>query len=68
MFTLTFPVQEPQTFSSLDAAAEFMCSVFYGFISCTDENGDDHSVALCHLISKKLENKKRIAELKEDFK
>ena len=67
MYKLTFPAHEPQTFSSLDAAAEFMCTVAYGFITCTDENDDDYSVALCRLITKKLSNKKRIAQLKEDF-
>lgn len=67
MFTLTFPAHEPQTFSSLDAAAEFMCSVAYGFISCTDENGDDLSVTLCKLITKKLRNKSRLKKIKEDF-
>ena len=55
------------TFNSLDDAAEFMCGVFYGFISCIDENGHDHSIKLCQLISKKLSIKKRIAQLKEDF-
>lgn len=33
MYKLTFPAHEPKTFSSLDAAAEFMCTVPYGFIS-----------------------------------
>lgn len=67
MYKLTFPSNPAMTFNSLDDAAEFMCSVFYGFISCIDENGDDHSVTLCKLIVKKLKNKKRIAQLKEDF-
>ena len=67
MYKLTFPAHDPKTFSSLDAAAEFMCTVSYGFISCTDENDDDISVQLCRLISKKLNNKKRIAQLKMDF-
>lgn len=67
MYKLTFPASPAMTFNSLDEAAEFMCGVFYGFISCIDENGDDLSVDLCKLISKKLRNKKRIAQLKEDF-
>lgn len=67
MYKLTLPARPSMTFNSLDAAAEFMCSVYYGFISCIDENGDDHSVTLCKLISKKLANKRRIAQLKEDF-
>lgn len=67
MYKLTFPAHDTKTFNSLDDAAEFMCSVIYGFISCIDENGDDHSVTLCKLITKKLNNKKRIAQLKEDF-
>ena len=67
MYKLTFPSNPAMTFNSLDDAAEFMCSVFYGFISCIDENGDDYSVTLCKLIVKKLKNKKRIAQLKEDF-
>lgn len=67
MYKLTFPSRPSMTFNSLDDAAEFMCSVFYGFMSCIDKNGDDHSVTLCKLITKKLNNKKRIAELKEDF-
>ena len=67
MYKLTFPAHPAMTFNSLDDAAEFMCSVIYEFISCIDENGDDHSVTLCKLITKKLNNKKRIAQLKEDF-
>jgi len=67
MYKLTFPGRPSMTFNSLDDAAEFMCSVFYGFMSCIDENGDDVSVTLCRLITKKLNNKRRIAELKEDF-
>ena len=59
MYKLTFPSRPAMTFKSLDAAAEFMCGVFYGFISCIDENGDDHSIKLCQLISKKLSNKKK---------
>lgn len=66
-YKLTFPARPSMTFNSFEDAAEFMCSVPYGFISCTDENDDDHSVDLCKLISKKLNNKKRIAQLKEDF-
>lgn len=66
MYKLTFPAHDPKTFSSLDAAAEFMCTVPYGFISCTDEN-DDVSVQLCRLISKKLNNNSRLKKLKEDF-
>ena len=67
MYKLTFPSSPSKTFNTLDEAAEFMCSVFYGFIRCIDENGDDLSVDLCKLISKKLSNKKRIAHLQEDF-
>lgn len=68
MYKLTFPAHDPKTFSSLDEAAEFMCTVPYGFISCTDENDDDVSVQLCRLISKKLNNNSRLKKLKEDFK
>lgn len=64
MYKLTFPSRPTMTFKSLDDAAEFMCSVIYGFKSCIDENGDDHSVILCQLIVKKLKNKKRIEQLK----
>ena len=67
MYKLTFPTRHSMTFNSLDDAAEFMCGVIYGFKCCYDENGDDHSVTLCQLIVKKLENKKRMAQLKEDF-
>lgn len=67
MYKLTFPSRPSMTFNSLDDAAEFMCGVIYGFKSCFDENGDDHSVTLCRLIVKKLANKKRMAQLKEDF-
>ena len=67
MYKLTFPAHEPQTFSSLDAAAEFMTTVSYGFISCTDPNGDDCSITLCQLIVKKLKNNNRLNDLKEDF-
>ena len=44
-----------------------VCTVPYGFISCTDENDDDVSVQLCRLISKKLNNNSRLKKLKEDF-
>ena len=67
MYKLTFPAHDQKTFSSLDAAAEFMCTVLYGFISCTDENYDDVSVQLCRLISKKLNNNSRLKKLKENF-
>ena len=67
MYKLIFPAHELQTFNSLDAAAEFMCTVPYGFICCIDSNGDDHTVTLYKLIAKKLNNKKRIEQLKKDF-
>ena len=67
MYKLTFQARPSMTFNSFDEAAEYMCTVHYGFISCIDENGDDHSVDLCKLISKKLSNKTRLKKLKEDF-
>ena len=67
MYKLTFPSRPAMTFKSLDDAAEFMCTVPYGFISCIDENDDDVSVQLCRLISKKLNNNSRLKKLKENF-
>lgn len=64
MYKLTFPSSPSMTFNTLDEAANFMCSIFYGFISCIDENGDDNSIKLCQLISKKLRNKKESPNLK----
>ena len=67
MYKLTFPSRPAMTFKSLDDAAKFMTTVSYGFISCTDPNGDDCSIALCQLIVKKLKNNNRLNDLKEDF-
>lgn len=57
-------------FETMNDAAEFLCSVDYGFISCIDISSKyptDCTLSLCKLISKRLENKHREDKIKEDF-
>lgn len=67
MFVVSFGSKPAKDFPTLDAAAEFMTTVKYRFIRCTDPNGDDCSISLCQLIVKKLKNNNRLDDLKEDF-
>ena len=62
--------RKPLKFETMNEAAEFMCSVDYGFLSCIDTSSKyptDCTLSLCKLISKRLENKQRENKIKEDF-
>ena len=67
MYIVTFNIRSPMKFDSLDSAADFLCSVDYGFVACFDDKNNDISFLLCKLISKKLQNQHRENQLKKDF-